>query len=238
MSYLSDLKSDIIKRLPKQFGLSAQDFRDNWRLENADFGELSLPMFRHLTDGANAAILQKLTTETIWPAAIARAEFKSGFLNFHFDFKVFTRHILTASFKRKKTKEHVVIEYVAPNTNKPLHLGHLRNAFLGDSLARLFEVLGDKVTRTTLYNDRGISLSKAMVAFMKWGKEISRHKKGDHWVGDLYVAFEARAKENPDLVLEAQQLVEKWEQRNKKVLVLWKKLRDAALNRTSKSGFV
>lgn len=230
MSYLTDVKLNILKCLPKQFGLAVSDFRENWRMENADFGELSLPMFRVLKDGANGAILQKLVTETVWPKAVRHAGFESGFLNFHFNFSIMARQVLTEALpKNKKNKEHTVIEYVAPNTNKPLHLGHLRNAFLGESLARLSEAAGLKTTRTTLYNDRGVPLAKAMVAFLKWGKEIKRHQKGDHWVGDLYVAFEQRAKENPALIEEAQQLVVKWEQGDKKVLALWKKLRDAAL---------
>lgn len=231
MSYLAKVKLDILACLPKHFGLAVGDFRENWRMENANFGELSLPMFRYLKQGGNPEIFQKLTAETVWPVLVDRAEFKDGFLNFHLNFRILAREIFatTKKHKKEKTKEQIMIEFVAPNTNKPLHLGHLRNAFLGEALANILKETAGQVIRTTLYNDRGVSLSKAMVAYEQWGKEIKRQKKGDHWVGDLYVSFEQRAKENPALARAVQKYLEQWESGDRRVVALWKKLRDAAL---------
>ena len=88
----------------------------------------------------------------------------------------------------------VMIEYSSPNTNKPLHLGHVRNNLLGAALARIVEANGNKVVKTNIVNDRGIHICKSMLAWQKWGNgetPESSGKKGDHLIGDYYVAFES-----------------------------------------------
>ena len=147
----------------------------------------------------------------------------------------------------------VMIEYSSPNTNKPLHLGHVRNNLLGWSLAQIMEANGNKVVKTNIVNDRGIHICKSMLAWQKWGNgetpELSG-KKGDHLIGDYYVAFdkhyraelaalkskymaeegldeetaENKAKEESALMKEARAMLVKWEQGDKEVRTLWKKM--------------
>ena len=135
----------------------------------------------------------------------------------------------------------VMIEYSSPNTNKPLHLGHVRNNLLGYSLSKIMTANGNKVVKTNIVNDRGIHICKSMLAWQKWGKNITPEaagKKGDHLVGDFYVLFdkkykeqvnelmakgesEEEAKKNAPLIKEAQEMLRKWEAGDKEVRELW-----------------
>lgn len=135
----------------------------------------------------------------------------------------------------------VMVEYSSPNTNKPLHLGHVRNNLLGNSLANILAAAGNRVVRTNIVNDRGIHICKSMLAWQKWGKGITPEKagkKGDHLIGDLYVLFDKKYKEDiarleaqgmtPDeakeaspLMLEAREMLRKWEARDPEIRALW-----------------
>ncbi len=146
----------------------------------------------------------------------------------------------------------VMIEYSSPNTNKPLHLGHVRNNLLGSSLARIVEANGNKVVKTNIVNDRGIHICKSMLAWLKYGNGETPEtsgKKGDHLIGDYYVAFdkhykeeckqleaqytaegmseedaEQKAKQEAPLIKEAHEMLVKWEQNDPEVRALWKKM--------------
>ncbi len=138
----------------------------------------------------------------------------------------------------------VVIEYSSPNTNKPLHLGHIRNNLLGWSVANILEANGKKVIKVNLVNDRGIHICKSMLAWQKWGKGITPEKagvKGDKLVGDFYVAFDKAYKEQiteliadgldkktaeqeAPLIDEARQMLKKWEEGDPEVRALWEKM--------------
>jgi arginyl-tRNA synthetase len=120
-----------------------------------------------------------------------------------------------------------MVEYVSPNNNKPLHLGHVRNGLLGASVSALLEKRGAEVVRTMILNDRGLSISKSMAAYAKWHEGETPEgagKKSDAYVGDLYVEFEKGSKDDPSLVDEAHELIRKWEEGDKKTRALWKKL--------------
>jgi arginyl-tRNA synthetase len=128
--------------------------------------------------------------------------------------------------KGKKT----MVEFASPNTNKPLHLGHLRNLALGESISRILEFSGEKVIRATLNNDRGIHICKAMLAYEKWGREQIPEKKkikSDHFVGNFYVMFEK--KKTKKLEEEAQEMLRKWEAGDRPTLLLWKVITEWAL---------
>ena len=144
---------------------------------------------------------------------------------------------------REATEESplVMVEYSSPNTNKPLHLGHVRNNLLGYSLARILEANGNRVVKTNIVNDRGIHICKSMLAWKKWGEGAtpeSTGKKGDHLIGDFYVAFdkhykdeikalqesgmsEDEAKEAAPLMKEAREMLRLWEQGDPEVRQLW-----------------
>jgi arginyl-tRNA synthetase len=134
--------------------------------------------------------------------------------------------------KGQKKKGKIIIELVEPNTNKPLHLGHLRNAFLGMSVANILKSLGWRVIKTNLVNDRGVHICKSMLAYSKWGNgktPASEKVKSDHFVGDYYVLFSKKAKERESLEEEALEMLRKWEEGDKKIVSLWKKMNSWAL---------
>ncbi len=138
----------------------------------------------------------------------------------------------------------VMVEYSSPNTNKPLHLGHVRNNLLGYSLARILEANGHRVVKTNIVNDRGIHICKSMLAWQKWGNGAtpeSTGKKGDHLIGDYYVEFDRRwrderkaleaqgmtedeAKEASPLMAEARDMLRRWEQGDEEVRALWSRM--------------
>ncbi len=162
------------------------------------------------------------------------------YLNFFVNKAVIAEKTLKDIFKKKDKygnsklgKEKViVIEFPAPNTNKPLHLGHLRNMCLGVSMANIFESQGYNVKRVNLNNDRGIHVCKSMLAYQRWGNNKtpeSEGKKSDHFVGDYYVLFANKAKDDPKLEEEAQEMLRKWEAGDKGIRALWKKMNTWAL---------
>ena len=146
--------------------------------------------------------------------------------------------------------ETVMIEYSSPNTNKPLHLGHIRNNLLGCSVCNIIEATGKKVVRTNLVNDRGIHICKSMLAWQKWGggeTPESSGKKGDHLVGEYYVKFDQHykqevsglmesgisreeAEKKAPLLLEVQEMLRKWEFGDPSVIALWKTMNEWVYN--------
>ena len=193
--------------------------------------------------------------------AIADFNAVGGFLNLVIDKKAWLALLnemnLNEKYGEKPVTEAsplVMIEYSSPNTNKPLHLGHVRNNLLGWSLAQIMEANGNRVVKTNIVNDRGIHICKSMLAWLKFGNGETPEtsgKKGDHLIGDYYVAFdkhyraevaelkakyvadgmdeeqaEKKAKEESPLIKEAHEMLVKWEQNDPEVRALWKKMND------------
>ncbi|UCC21273.1 MAG: arginine--tRNA ligase [Promethearchaeota archaeon] len=131
--------------------------------------------------------------------------------------------------KRKANELRIVIEYPSPNTNKPLHFGHIRNMLLGKSLSNLLEYKGHKVFQVNLYNNRGIHICKSMLAYKKWGSDKEPNKKSDHYVGDFYVKFTQMGKEDENLEQEAYGLLRLWEMGDEDTLKLWNKMNNWAI---------
>ena len=143
-----------------------------------------------------------------------------------------------------KTGKNIMVEFSSPNTNKPLHLGHIRNNLLGDSVSRLLKASGNNVIKTTLVNDRGVHICKSMLAWLKVGNGATPEStgiKGDHLVGDMYVAFnniykkevddlvaggmdDETAKKEAPCLKEAHEMLQKWEAGDKEVRDLWAKM--------------
>ena len=193
--------------------------------------------------------------------AIADFNAVGGFLNLVIDKKAWLALLnemnQNEKFGEKPVTEAsplVMIEYSSPNTNKPLHLGHVRNNLLGWSLAQIMEANGNRVVKTNIVNDRGIHICKSMLAWLKFGNGETPEtsgKKGDHLIGDYYVAFdkhyraevaelkakyvadgmdeeqaEKKAKEESPLIKEAHEMLVKWEQNDTEVRALWTKMND------------
>ncbi len=214
-------------------------------------GDLTVVVFPWLKDSHKAP---QVTAQEIgqWLAdhveAVESFNVVKGFLNivvspkwwlsvFH-DIKADPSFGLT---KAGDDSELVMVEYSSPNTNKPLHLGHVRNNLLGYSLSEILKANGYKVIKTNIVNDRGIHICKSMLAWQKWGEGVtpeSAGKKGDHLIGDFYVLFdkhfkeevkqlqaqgmsEDEAKEASPLMKEAREMLVKWEQNDPEVRKLW-----------------
>ena len=183
--------------------------------------------------------------------AVSKFNVVKGFLNLSISDEAWL-HLLTAIDKDTHYGEKladeasplVMIEYSSPNTNKPLHLGHVRNNLLGWSLAQIMAANGNHVVKTNIVNDRGIHICKSMLAWLKYGNgetPESSGKKGDHLIGDYYVAFdkhyrdeikelvaqgmdEEKAKQEAPLIKEAHEMLVKWEQNDPEVRALWEKM--------------
>ena len=149
-------------------------------------------------------------------------------------------HILDTIFTQKddygKTKtlmgKKIMVEFSSPNTNKPLHLGHLRNDAIGESLSRILTFSGAEVYKTNIINDRGVHICKSMLAYRLFGNGIDPVKEGikpDKFVGDMYVRFHKYSKEHPEAEEEAQALLRKWEAGDPETLELWKLMNGWAL---------
>ncbi len=171
-----------------------------------------------------------------------------GFLNltvsdsFYLEYLIFCNSQLNYGFSTDTgEQETYMIEYSSPNTNKPLHLGHIRNNLIGYSISNILKANGKRVIKTNLVNDRGIHICKSMLAWQKWGRGETpgtSGKKGDHLVGDYYVKFdieykkqikelkdkgksEDHAVKNAPLILEAQDMLRKWEAKEPGIIDLW-----------------
>lgn len=180
--------------------------------------------------------------------AVDRYNVVKGFLNLVIEptfWSSVLQHILeTKDYGTVNSTEEsplVMIEYSSPNTNKPLHLGHVRNILLGDSLSRILGACGNRVVRTNIVNDRGIHICKSMLAWQKWGDGVTPEKagkKGDHLIGDFYVLFdkhfkaevkelmekgmsEDEAKNASPLMAEAREMLRRWEAKDPEIRSLW-----------------
>lgn len=197
-------------------------------------GDFALPCFRL---AAKLKKDPKLIAKDIFAhlpkfKLIKKVEIAGPYLNFFVDSEKLTEAVLKEAIKKdygfsKAKKGKVIVEFISPNTNKPLSLGHLRNAALGESVSRILEADGFKVIRACLYNDRGVHINKSILAYKKWGKDRtpkSEGVKGDHFVGDYYVMFGKKAEEDPKLNDEVQEMLQKWEAGDRTTLSLWGKM--------------
>lgn len=178
---------------------------------------------------------------------VQRCNVVKGFLNIKFQpavwVDVLNRAVAHPDYGTlHPTGKHIMVEYSSPNTNKPLHLGHIRNNLLGYSVAEILQACGNRVTKVNLVNDRGIHICKSMLAWQKFGQGETPEKsgkKGDHLVGEYYVKFdqaykaeiralmaqgqtEEQAKKQAPMMLEAQEMLRKWEANDAEVVQLWK----------------
>ena len=187
-----------------------QNFKQVFKLDNLNielavpevrFGDFSLSCHKfasQLKISPNE-IASKLS-ENISDNLIVKTEAVAGYLNIFLNPKQFNKEILSEALSaksKKSAKEKVLLEYSSPNTNKPLHFGHIRNNFLGMAIAGIMEQQGKDVIKTQITNDRGIHIAKAMVAYKEWGKDSSPEKageKGDHFVGKFYLMFDKEFK--------------------------------------------
>ncbi|OFX47062.1 MAG: arginine--tRNA ligase, partial [Bacteroidetes bacterium GWA2_30_7] len=170
-----------------------------------------------------------------------------GFLNLSFTSEFWIEKLKTFSALNENlssTNNKILIEFSSPNTNKPLHLGHIRNNLIGHSISEILKKVGNEVVRVNLINDRGIHICKSMLAWQKWGNgetPESSGLKGDHLIGKYYILFdvelkkeiavlvskgndEETARSKASLMIEAQEMLRKWEGSDSETITLWKKM--------------
>jgi arginyl-tRNA synthetase len=227
------LMSDIMKVSPDKIDAALE------RPPESTGAELALPCFsfankhgKNPVDAANNIVKSIKKTHTI-----ARAHAVGPYINFFADWDIMNSMVLERVLQEKdgygkskhKKPEKVMVEYSSPNTNKPLHLGHLRNDSLGMALSNILEAVGHNVIKAILYSDRGMGVSKSMLAYDKWGRNRKPgKKKSDHFVGDFYVMFEK--KKNDKLEKELVEVLKKWEAGESDTRKLWKKIDSWVIN--------
>lgn len=206
---------------------------------NPDLGDYAFPCFilAKILRKSPSAIAEELREKIKDHPLFENITAMSGYLNLFVDKKELAKDVFWESnleeYGKLKENQRIVIEFTSPNTNKPLHLGHLRNMSIGESVCRILEFCGNTIIRTSINNDRGIHICKSMLAYMKEGGNNTPETttiKGDHFVGDYYVLFNKRAEKEPNWNEEAQKLLVKWEAGDEKVRNLWKKMNKWALD--------
>ena len=243
----------VVEVLKNEFGVDVPTEQIQFQQTRKDFeGDTTLVVFPLVrftkkSPPETANLIGQALVERV--AHISKFNVVKGFLNLSFADEYWMgrlQKILAADNlgiqKPNSTERTILVEYSSPNTNKPLHLGHLRNNFLGYSVAEILKAQGHTVKKVQVINDRGIHICKSMVAWQKFGEgktPQSAGVKGDKFVGDFYVAFdkaykeeikelivqglpEEEAKQKAPLLLEAKAMLQKWEQRDEAVVELWK----------------
>lgn len=252
LKVVKELYGQDVDRTAVQLQKTRADFEGNLTLVVFPFLKIS----KKKPEDTAQEIGERLIKET---AVVASFNVVKGFLNLVVSQSAWISLLndinTDADFGYKKAGEDsqlVMIEYSSPNTNKPLHLGHVRNNLLGWSLSRIMEANGYRVVKTNIVNDRGIHICKSMLAWQKWGNGETPEtsgKKGDHFIGDYYVLFdkhyreeisllkpkfieqglpekeaEEKAKQEAPLIKEAHDMLVKWEQNDPEVRALWEKM--------------
>ncbi|MBD3193488.1 MAG: arginine--tRNA ligase [Candidatus Lokiarchaeota archaeon] len=222
--------------------LTVEEIKDLIEIPPSDMVySYALPTFHlaKIEKKAPALIAQDLSKEVELPEFLNNIEAVGPYLNFKVkDFMILEniykskdqygiiREILN---KKKEEKLRIVVEYPAPNTNKPLHLGHIRNMLIGSSISNIFKYKKHHVFEVNLYNDRGIHICKSMLAYKLLGDNKNPDKKPDHFVGEYYVKFSELKDQDEEIIDDAQEMLKKWEEKDSEVRKLWKKLRNWAI---------
>ena len=246
---LSVLVKAAVKTL---YNVDAEDGQIQLQKTRPEFeGNITLVVFPFvkLARKAPAQVAAEIGEELAKSDLVAKYNAVQGFLNLVIDDAFWVKQLETidseANYGQQPSRDKLMmVEYSSPNTNKPLHLGHVRNNLLGYSIAKIQEANGWKVVKTNIVNDRGIHICKSMLAWLKFGNGETPEtsgKKGDHLIGDYYVRFdkeykaqiaelmakgmdEETAKREAPLMLEAQEMLRKWEANDPEVRSLWAKM--------------
>ena len=248
---ISSLVQTAVKAL---YNVDAADNQIQLQKTRPEFeGNITLVVFPFvkLARKAPAQVAAEIGEELVKSDIISKYNAVQGFLNLVIDDAFWIQQLaainLDDQYGRQPDRHQLMmVEYSSPNTNKPLHLGHVRNNLLGFSIAKIQEANGWKVVKTNIVNDRGIHICKSMLAWLKYGNgetPESSGKKGDHLIGDYYVRFdveykkqiaelvakgmnEETAKREAPLMLEAQEMLRKWEANDPEVRALWAKMNE------------
>lgn len=241
---MADLRKMLVESIAKELGLSTGKIDALIEVpKNKEFGDYSLPCFTLAKELNRKAteIASDLVKMLSLPKGFSKAVAVGPYANFYIDQQQIAGLVIKQIIKDGKkygqnkigAGKRVMVEYSQPNTNKPLHIGHLRNDSIGLSISRIFGFCGYKVIKANLFNDRGIHICQAILAYKLWGnKETPKSTglSGDKFVGKYYVMFHQKAKEDPKLNDTAREMLKKWENKDKETIALWKKMRSWVLS--------
>jgi arginyl-tRNA synthetase len=231
---------EIINKALREKGIKLETKKITELIErpsSIDFGDYAFPCFflseKLKEEPSETALSLRKIIGNFSETDFEDIKTNNGYVNFFLNKRDLAREVSWETITQKKNYgklrlgkgKRAMIEFPSPNTNKPLHLGHLRNMAIGDSLSRIMEFEGKKVIKSNLNNDRGIHICKSMLAYQKWGKEETpedKKIKPDHFVGNFYIMFNEKSKRNKKLLEEAQEMLRKWEEGDRKTLLLWK----------------
>ena len=221
-----DFKKEIVKLLVKETKLPENEILKGISIPpDSKLGDYAFPCFLLGKEPVEEA--KKLKKIIKLPNFISGIQTVGPYLNFYLKNSVVAKETLSrvdGDFGKGKEKRKIVIEYCGPNTNKPLHLGHLRNMALGKAMCQVLAFQGNKVIPVNIVNDRGIHICQSMLAYQRWGKGKEPDKKSDHFVGDYYVKFSQEVKKNKKLQEEAQALLVQWELKDVEIRRLWQRM--------------
>lgn len=198
-----------------------------------EMGDFAFPCFSlsRIFRKSPSVIADELSKSMTLPPEIEKITAVSGYLNFFIKREMMAQKVISEasreSFGKQNRGQRIVVEFSSPNSNKPLHLGHLRNMSIGESVSRILQFCGSSVFRTSINNDRGVHICKSMLAYDLLGENStpeSSGKKSDHFVGDYYVLFSKKASEDPSWNEKAQELLRKWEAGDPHTVELWKRM--------------
>jgi len=220
-------KKEVVRILSKKYVIPESVLENP---PDTAMGDIALPCFTLAKEykKSPAAIAQEIV-KTIEPTGLIKELKAIGpYVNFFLKKEKISQSVFEDILKLKNDfgkslfgrGKQMMLEFPSPNTNKPLHLGHVRNCFIGSTLSNLLDACSYKVIRANLINDRGIHICKSMIAYMKFGNNIEPDVKGDHFVGN----YSQKEKENPEIETEAYELLRRWEANERDVVMLWKKM--------------
>ncbi|MBU3896528.1 MAG: arginine--tRNA ligase [Nanoarchaeota archaeon] len=234
--FLKDEIASEVKKITK-----ADVFSDIEEPTMPDYGDLSLPCFNMSKKfQASPTEISEDLAGRLKIKYITKIKAIGPYVNFYVDWNAFGNDILKAITKTYgknnigKNKK-VMVEFSAVNTNKPLHIGHARNCAIGDSLANIMKKVGYKVTKANYPGDIGLHIAKTIYAYKYWFNGKKPTGKTDHFVGELYTLFEEKMVENPELEEKAREILRKWENGDKEIINIWKKINKWAIDGQEKT---
>ncbi|MFH1564719.1 MAG: arginine--tRNA ligase [bacterium] len=238
-------KEYILKKIKDLFpDLDVKSLEDLFEIpREIKMGDLAFPCFvlaKNLKKNP-LEIAKEVASNISKDDVILKVEAIGPYVNFFFQPKYIFQTVCKEILKQKNKygcsnfgkDQKILVEYSGPNTNKPLHLGHARNNILGMAVSNVLETAGYKVVKANLINDRGVHINKSMLAYQKWGfgkTYQSENKKSDYFVGEYYVLYDQMKKECPEIEDEIKVMLKKWEDGDKNILSLWKKMRKWAID--------
>lgn len=242
------LNSFIIEQNPDAQAIIAENLAVQTPPDSS-MGDLGIPMFAYAKQlHISPAQISNEVVKRVLDSSVGEIIAVGPYVNVKLNKEAESYFILNRIFNQKENygtfnsenKKHfegrrVMVEFSSPNTNKPLHLGHLRNDALGESVSRILKAAGAQVFKVDLINNRGIHICKSMLAYKlfhekKGDTPESLGLKGDHFVGQCYVEFDKWAKEHPEAQKEAEEMLIKWESGDSEIRALWQKMNDWTFN--------